>query len=126
MDPMKKRMLMFLIGCMGARFGLAILAKTLRGVWSTLLSVAFALMGAGFLVIFFGGLRKRGVETGGDLIWWNHIRPIHGVLYLYAAWLLFNGHSCWSSQVIAIDTVIGLVAFLSFHVKEGNLGQILQ
>ena len=26
-------------------------------------------------------LRKTGLEVFGDKIWWNNLRPIHGILY---------------------------------------------
>lgn len=117
----QKRIAIFLIFCIGSRLGIAYLAKKLKGLWRNILSLIIAVMGAGFLIIYFGGLRKTGRETGGKLIWWNHLRPIHGLLYLTASALLYYGHSCWSSQVIVIDTMIGLSAFLTYHLREGNI-----
>ena len=118
---MQKRILTFMVICIGARLGLAYLAKNLSGKWSLLLATIIAAMGMGFLIIYFGGLRKTGAETGGKPIWWNILRPIHGVLYLIAAGLLFYRHRCWGSQVIIVDTLIGLTAFLLYHLREGNI-----
>ena len=118
---MQKRILTFLVLCIGARLGLAYLAKNLSGKWSLLLATIITAMGMGFLIIYFGGLRKTGAETGGKPIWWNSLRPIHGVLYLIAAGLLFYRHRCWGSQVIVVDTLIGLTAFLLYHLREGNI-----
>ena len=120
-EDMQKRIMAFLILCIGSRLGLAYLAKNLSGIWSNIITAVFAIIGAGFLVIYFGGLRKTGAETGGNPIWWNHLRPIHGALYLIAAGLLFYGHRCWGSQVIIIDTLVGLTSFLLFHLREGNI-----
>lgn len=91
--------LLFLVGCIGARIFLAKLAPKLSPL---LFCIAM-----GFLIIYAGGYRKTGIETGGKAIWWNHLRPIHGALYLVAALVPY-----WSSVVILIDTVIGLFAYL--------------
>ena len=59
----QKRILTFLVLCIGARLGLAYLAKNLSGKWSLSLATIIAAIGMGFLIIYFGGLRKTGVET---------------------------------------------------------------
>ena len=117
----QKRIFYFLVLCIGARLGLAYLAKNLTGKWSMLLSGVIASMGLGFLIVYFGGLRKTGAETGGTKIWWDHLRPVHGILYIIAAALLSYGHRCWGSQVILIDTLFGLTAFLLHHLREKNI-----
>ena len=117
----QQRIMAFLVLCIGSRLGLGYLAKNLSGNWSMLLASIFAIIGASFIIIYFGGLRKTGAETGGNPIWWNNLRPIHGVLYLIAAGLLFYGHRCWASQVIIIDTLVGLTSFLLHHLREGYI-----
>ena len=118
-----KRILLFLIGCMGVRIGMGLFMKSsmCAGWTCSVLSIALALMGIGFLVIFFGGLRKTGLETDGKSIWWNWLRPLHGIMYLVAAWLLFSGireNKKIAGNVIIVDALIGLVAWKWFHFKN--------
>lgn len=118
-----KRLILFLIGCMGLRIGMGLFIKSsfCSGVACHILNIAIALIGTGFMVIYFGGLRKTGLETGGNRIWWNHLRPFHGLLYLVAAWLLFSGiqeNKKMAGNVIIVDAIIGLIAWVFYHIYQ--------
>ena len=117
----KSRMLIFLVFCIGARLGLAYLAKVIPAAYLTVYSLIIGIIGVSFLFLFVTGLRKTGAETGGKAIWWAKLRPIHGILYVIAGGLLFYRHRCWGSQVIVVDTLIGLTAFLLYHLREGDI-----
>ena len=117
----KSRMLIFLVFCIGARLGLAYLAKNIHNAYLTVYSLIIGIIGVSFLFLFVTGLRKTGAETGGNAIWWTKLRPIHGILYVLAAGLLFYRHRCWGSKVIIVDTLIGLTAFLHHHLREGDI-----
>lgn len=117
------RFILFLLGCVGLRIGMGIFIKSrfCSGIACYILSIAIALIGCGFMVIYFGGLRKTGVETGGNRIWWNHLRPFHGLLYLVVAWLLFNGlreNKKMAGNLIIVDAVIGLIAWMLYHIYQ--------
>lgn len=121
MLTINQRIILFLIPCIGSRLFIAYLAKYLSGFYSLLLSLILFIIGSGFLIIYFTGIRKTGLETGGKLIWWNNIRPIHGLLYIIASLLLFYEHKCMSSKLLIIDTIFGLSAFLIYHIQNGNI-----
>jgi hypothetical protein len=109
----QKRAALFLIGCMGTRFGITYIAKTKLELLPTLglLAVGPAI---GFLVIYFFGLRKTGLETMGAPIWWNDLRVMHGVLYgIFAYLALQSNKNAWI--VLLIDTIIGLLAWTNHH-----------
>ena len=112
MTDLHKRILLFLIGCMGARFGLTALARNpanLQYMWMFTLPVAL-----GFLYIYATGARKTGAETMGAPIWWNDLRPVHGALYLlFSAMAINRDPNAW--KVLLFDTVLGLTAFLIHH-----------
>lgn len=118
MLSIKQRIILFLFGCIGSRLFLSYLAKYLRGIYSTILSLLILIMGMGFFIIYWGDLRKTGLETGGNPIWWNSIRPIHGTFYVTSSILLSYNHYCWSSQVLLIDTLFGLSAFILHHMNS--------
>jgi hypothetical protein len=121
MFSINQRILLFLFPCILSRLFLAYLANFLTGMFSLLLSFLLFIIGSGFLIIYFTGMRKTGLETGGKPIWWNNIRPIHGLFYICASLLLFYGHRCWSSKLLIIDTLFGLSAFLIYHIQNGNI-----
>jgi hypothetical protein len=114
------RLTLFLFGCIGTRLsiGLFIRSRYSVGGVATIMALLLCLMGTGFLIIFFGGLRKTGTETGGDVIWWNNLRPFHGVMYLVAGFYLYRGQTMYSSTIILADTLFGLAAWLLYHGSQ--------
>jgi hypothetical protein len=114
MLTISQRIPLFLTVCIGSRLAFSYIASFVKGKYATVFSAILATMGMGFLVIYFGGLRKTGAEAGGK-IWWNHMRPFHGTMYLIAAKSLLLGYNAISSNAIFIDTMVGLIVFLHHH-----------
>jgi hypothetical protein len=105
------RTLLFLIGCMGTRFGLAYLAMNAKLNTLNIMGYIALIPAIGILTIYMLGLRKTGIETNGELIWWNNLRPLHGILWLVFAYLAILGNKdAWI--VLLIDTIIGLLAWI--------------
>lgn len=97
--------LTFLIGCIGTRLLLALLGSK----YPDLIGNIVLIPAIGFLVIYFFNLRKTGIETGGKPIWWNHLRPVHAMMYL-----LFSAlrNYSFAPAILVADVLIGLVAHL--------------
>ena len=111
-----KRMKLFLIGCIGTRVAISLLAKYIgeKMNWALPYLGFIALIPAiGFITIFLGNLRKNGVEAGGR-IWWNNMRPIHGVMYLLFSLFAIKKKS-FSWRVLLIDALIGLVVWFRHY-----------
>ncbi len=130
MNNIQKRFILFLFGCMLFRGFLIILAKysvnKSKFIFSTL-GIFSIIIGIGFLTIYITNIRKTGPEVFGEKIWWNNIRPLHGVLYL-----LFGIISLFGSQslkekawiILLIDFIVGLFSFLFHHYKQGNFSKL--
>ena len=105
--------LLFLLGCIPARLGITWIASRFHTY--PLLGVPFLLIGLGFALIYIFGLRKRGAEVGGGLIWWNDLRPIHSFFYILTGLLLYLQWMPSKAYIpVLIDTLFGLAAF-TFH-----------
>jgi hypothetical protein len=114
MNDLHKRYLLFLIGCMGTRFGLVYIAKNIDVEYLPLLGYLALLPAIGFTYIFLTNSRQTGAEVFGDKIWWNNLRPIHAILYGLFAWYAINkNNNSW--VFLLFDVIIGLVSFLSHH-----------
>ena len=124
LSPIQKRFLMFLVGCIGARLSLAYIAKNGSPLMRQLLMIATGIMATGFTYIFVFGLRKTGVETQGSPIWWNHLRPIHAILYGVATWALYTGKNNLAWKTLLGDTMLGLGAFLQYHYTVGSFSRL--
>lgn len=101
--------LLFLIGCLGTRLMLSLFAKNTTPERLQYLGYLALLPAIGFLYIYFNDLRKVGQEAQG-VIWWNKLRPVHGVLYLlFAIYAIKKENFAWVA--LALDTFIGFVVW---------------
>lgn len=124
MEIITKRNLLFLLGCMSVRILLVCLAKYLPPKYLKYMGYAALLPAIGFLVIFFTNSRKTGPEVFGEKIWWNRLRPVHGILYLIFAYMAINMHSM-SYIPLLIDVLVGFSAFLMFRLSMPQLNTAL-
>ena len=104
------RALLFWIGCIGTRSLAAWVAYAAPRFLPYMGAIA-AVIAAGFLSIYLGGLRTTGPEVFGARIWWNDLRPIHATLYGVFAYAALKGNSnAWI--VLATDTLLGALAWV--------------
>ncbi len=120
MNTTQKRFLLFLVGCIGTRSLFVYLAKTASKTFLRYMGYIATLIGIGFIYIFLTGSRKTGPEVFGDKIWWNNLRPIHGLLYLLFAYNAIQGNkNSW--VYLLVDVIIGLISFLYFHLLKYSI-----
>ncbi len=114
MNNITKRFLLFLIGCIGTRLLLVYIAKNVNMTLLKYMGYLLLLPAFGFFYIFFTNSRKTGPEVFGDKIWWNNLRPIHGLLYLLFSYNAITGNkNAWI--YLLVDVLFGLTAFLAHH-----------
>jgi hypothetical protein len=125
MNTIQKRFLLFLIGCIGTRTLFVYAAKNVDTTYLRYMGYLALLPAIGFFYIYFTGSRQTGAEVFGAKIWWNDLRPIHGLLYLlFAGTAIMGNKSAW--MYLLVDVLIGLVSFLTFHYNNGDFIKLLQ
>lgn len=125
MNNLQKRFLLFLIGCIGSRSLLVIIAKNMQVKYLKYMGYLALLISFGFMYIFLTGSRETGVEVFGEKIWWNNLRPLHSLLYfLFAYNAIIGNRNAWI--YLLIDVVIGLLSFLIFHYKNGDFSKLIK
>jgi len=125
MNTIQKRFLLFLIGCIGTRFLFVYVAKNVDTQYLQYLGYLALLPAIGFFYIYFTGSRQTGAEVFGSKIWWNDLRPIHGLLYLLFAFNAIVGNK-FAWVYLLVDVVFGLISFLTFHYYNGDFTKLLQ
>jgi hypothetical protein len=114
MKTIDKRFLLFLFGCIGSRLLLVYIAKNIDIKLLKYMGYLLLLPAFGFFYIYLTGTRKTGAEVFGDKIWWNDLRPIHGLLYLLFSYNAINGNrNAWI--YLFVDVLFGLASFLTYH-----------
>ncbi len=114
MNTLQRRLLLFLIGCIGTRTLFAVLAKKIDIKYLPYLGYLALLPAIGFIYIYLTGSRQTGLEVGGEKIWWNDLRPLHSFIYfLFAYYAIIQNKDAW--MILAADVVIGLTAFIYHH-----------
>ena len=114
MKTIEKRFLLFLFGCIGSRLLLVYIAKNIDIKLLKYMGYLLLLPSIGFFYIYLTGTRKTGAEVFGDKIWWNDLRPIHGLLYLLFSYNAINGNkNAWI--YLFVDVLFGLASFLTYH-----------
>ena len=124
MNTIQKRFLLFLFGCIGTRSLFVYLAKNASTVFLQYMGYLSILPAIGFFYLFFTGSRKTGPEVFGDKIWWNNLRPIHGLMYSLFAYHAINGNP-FAWIYLLIDVIIGLASFLIFHYYSNSFNKLL-
>lgn len=119
MDNIRKRLILFLFGCIVIRFLFVLIVKYINKKYLPYLGLLALLPAIGFIVVYLGDYRKTGGEVFGEKIWWNNLRPVHACLYiLFALLALKKNDYAWIP--LLIDVLIGLISFLLYHSKIYN------
>jgi hypothetical protein len=125
MNTLQKRMLLFLIGCIGLRSLFVVVAKYINTTYLKYLGYLALLPAIGFLYIYLTGSRKIGAETFGANIWWNNLRPIHSSLYFLFAYNAIKGNKqAWI--FLLVDVLLGLLSFIIHHYRNGDFSKLLK
>ena len=123
MNDIQKRFIMFIFGCIVVRVSLVLLAKNVSPTYLRLLGFLSLIPAIGFLIIYFGDLRKTGREVMGNDIWWNELRPVHAVMYLlFAIYAIKKKDFAWI--ILLLDVCIGIVAFIMYHCNADNFSKL--
>ena len=123
MNNLQKRFLTFLIGCIGLRVLFVFIAKNINARYLKYLGYLALLPAIGFMFIYLTGSRQIGMETFGQKIWWNDLRPIHSILYFIFAYNAIIGNTN-SWIYLLIDVIFGLLSFLLFHYYNGDFTRL--
>jgi len=119
MNDLEKRFLMFLIGCIGIRSLFVIIAKYINTKYLKYLGYLALGPAIGFMYIYLSKSRNTGLGAFGEKIWWNHLRPVHSILYfLFAYNAIIDNKYSWI--YLLADVLVGLISFFIYHYTNGD------
>ena len=112
-----KRILVFLLGCIGSRLALTMLSKYIKVDYLPLFTLFTIPVSVSFMYLYIFGNKTadRQLEWLGDKkIWWNQLRPIHSILFMIFSIMAINRSSnAWI--LLLLDTIIGFTAWIIHH-----------
>jgi hypothetical protein len=121
----------FVFGCLGVRAALTYVAEQYyASKWIPLLALFCAAVGFGMLFLWATGGRRSAPESSAPdgKVWWDSLRPVHGLLWLFAGIALSPLSSSKTTQMLVgppsaawyylgLDTLLGAVAYLVYLVQ---------
>lgn len=113
LDNLSKRQINFIFGCILSRATIVVLASK----YPKEMAIPALAVATGFFVIYILGLRKTGLETNGEPIWWDWLRPVHAALFAGFSYVAYTQeklrYKAW--VLLAIDLFIGVLAWTKHH-----------
>ena len=113
----QKRIIVFIFGCILVRTILVLLAKNLNKNYVKLMGYIAIPIGLSFWYLYLVGNARADAQLewlGDKKVWWNELRPIHGTIYLlFALFAIQQKSFAW--MFLALDVIIGLIAWLYHH-----------
>jgi len=111
------RILLFSV-CIAVRIIIAYVAYLATPPYLRYMGYIAILPAVGHIYLFFNDTRKKGFFEG--KLWWNYLRPIHGVLYTLFAYNAIQGnHHAWI--YLFVDAIVGLLGFVHHELKTRAL-----
>jgi hypothetical protein len=104
---------LFLIGCIGVRLILVIIAKFSNKQTLPYLGYIALIPAIGMLYLWISNSRLTGREAGGK-IWWHSWRIAHSALYFAFAYSAINQQSN-AYLFLAADVLLGLSLFFTHY-----------
>ena len=115
----RKRILLFLVLCIGIRLILALIPLYLSKKWLPYFGLVILIISLSFLYLYFTNGRLKAPEGGGKT-WWAKYRLIHGLLYLTAAIYLLEKERI-ASIPLFIDVILGLILFTLNKIEKKDI-----
>ena len=75
-------------------------------------SIFYACLGIGSIYHYLTKYRKKGAFN--QHIWWDYLRPVHGILYLSSSYFIFN-KSFKFVYLLFLDIILGILGHIHYH-----------
>jgi small-conductance mechanosensitive channel len=113
-----KRILLFLIGCMGTQLLLALLSKNVSDDILYKMGIIALFFAITSIYMFFNDERKTGTKViSGATVWWHSLRPVHAILYfLFAYYAINKKKNAW--KILLINTLISFFAWYLHYYQS--------
>lgn len=112
-----KRILVFIIACIGMRIIFMLTSKYIDPTYLPYLGIIALMISLSMMYIYLFGSEKAEKQLewlGEDKTWWNQLRPVHSALYLLFAVYAFKKQS-FAWIIILIDTIVGFSGWFMHH-----------
>jgi len=106
----RKRIKVFLFGCIGSRLLLVLLAKYINEKYLPLMGIVALIISISFIYLYFIGNKKADMQLewlGDRMIWWNKLRIVHATFFLlFAIFAIQRKNYSWI--ILLVDCMFGL------------------
>jgi len=122
------RFLVFIFICLGTRLGIAHYAKNASEEVLNNMGKLAIIPAVGIIYIYIFGSKTADGQlswAGEDNVWWNSLRPIHGIIYALFAIMAIKGNTN-AYKMLQLDSIVGLIAFINYLYSSGKINKLLE
>jgi hypothetical protein len=116
--PKQQQIFTFLVGCIGTRIALSIIAKKSSGNNLQYIGLFASIISLSFVYMFFNNDKKNGSKGfSGAIIWWKSLRLVHAFLFmLFAYFAYYENKKAW--MILLVDAFIGFGAWYLHYYQS--------
>jgi len=114
MKNIYKRIFLFSFLCIPTRFMFMYLSDKYAESYSHYFILVALLFSIAQFYLYITDSRKTGIEVFGADIWWNQLRPVHGMLYLLFCVYTYKKQN-HAYIPLLIDIITAIIAFILYH-----------
>jgi len=116
LTEIQKRLLKFLIGCLGIRLLFVYLAKNVPMIGLQIMGVLALTIAVGFMYTAIFKYKKGDKGAFGGTVWWNDMRIFHSIIYAIFSYLAITKNQELAWKILLLDVIIGFGVFVIHYL----------
>ncbi len=116
LTDIQRRILFFLIGCIGIRLSFVYLAKNMSLIILQLMGILAITISIGLMYSALIKYKKGDKGAFGGIVWWNDMRFFHSITYAIFSYLALTKNQMLAWKILLFDVIIGLGVFIIHYI----------
>ena len=117
LTDVQRRIVLFLVGCMGLRILFVLLAKKVPLIILQLMGVIAIMISIGFMYTALFKYKKGDLGVTGGKVWWNEMRIFHSITYGLFAYLALTKNQNVAWKILLFDVIVGFSSFMIHYAQ---------
>jgi hypothetical protein len=117
LTDVQKRIVLFLVVCIGIRLLFVLLAKNVPLIVLQLMGIIAIMISVVFMYSALFKYKKGDLGVTGGKVWWNELRIFHSITYGLFAYLALTKNQNLAWRILLFDVIVGFVSFMIHYAQ---------